>query len=558
MSAEKKRIVKRSKTNSVMELVASRLGVTPQELEREVSGKCKNVLNIAGLDKAVDLFWSMIDSPVYVYCDYDCDGITSGSIISIGCNSIGIKPHIIIPRRFTDGYGIKVKNLENMDPSGLLITVDNGIAANEAVDTAKEKGMKVIILDHHEARILNGEQFLPEADVVIDPHITEADFEDYCGAGLAYRFMREVFAKKRRPADLNGIMSSMIALAAVGTVGDSVTMKAENRFLVRRGMEQIEQKRVSTGLALLLEEMKLSDTLSVEDIAYSLVPAINAFGRLEDEGSRKVAALLSYTGRKSDGAKNAAQIVKQMNDERKTYCKELTELAEKMVEETGQMNNSVLVLQDNRFLKGICGIIAGNLTEKYKVPSIVFGAPENGICVGSGRSRDWCNLKAVMVKCSGLFFEYGGHPAACGASIQIENIDTLRQMMCDLVEKVEEPGDDVVFYDIDGNVHTLYALYKDVRKYGPYGVGNEEPVVCLKGLELKENKFGDLFREMGSEKQHLKLFCEGIDVLWFNASEKYKEMGKPKKLNVVGRLSTNTYKGKTSLQINAEYVEAAE
>lgn len=94
-----------------MELVASRLGVTPQELEREVSGKCKNVLNIAGLDKAVDLFWSMIDSPVYVYCDYDCDGITSGSIISIGCNSIGIKPHIIIPRRFTDGYGIKVKIL---------------------------------------------------------------------------------------------------------------------------------------------------------------------------------------------------------------------------------------------------------------------------------------------------------------------------------------------------------------------------------------------------------------------------------------------------------------
>lgn len=101
--------------------------------------KVQNVLNIAGLDKAVDLFWSMIDSPVYVYCDYDCDGITSGSIISIGCNSIGIKPHIIIPRRFTDGYGIKVKNLENMDPSGLLITVDNGIAANEAVDTAKER-----------------------------------------------------------------------------------------------------------------------------------------------------------------------------------------------------------------------------------------------------------------------------------------------------------------------------------------------------------------------------------------------------------------------------------
>lgn len=163
-----------------------------------------------------------------------------------------------------------------------------------------------------------------------------------------------------------------------------------------------------------------------------------------------------------------------------------------------------------------------------------------------------------MDKCSGLFFQYGGHPAACGASIQIENIDTLRQTMCDLIEKVEEPGDDVVFYDIDGNVHTLYALYKDVRKYGPYGVGNEEPVVCLKGLELKENKFGDLFREMGSEKQHLKLFCEGIDVLWFNASEKYKEMGKPKKLNVVGRLSTNTYKGKTSLQINAEYVEATE
>lgn len=558
MSVEKKKIVKRSKTNSVMELVASRLGVTPQELEKEVCGKCKNVLNISGLDKAVDLFWSMLDKSVYVYCDYDCDGITSGSIISIGCNSIGIKPHIIIPRRFTDGYGIKVKNLENMDPSGLLITVDNGIAANEAIDAAKEKGMKVIILDHHEARILNGEQFIPEADVVIDPHVTEADFDDYCGAGLAYRFMREVFAKKRRPADLNGVMSSMIALAAVGTIGDSVTLKAENRFLVRRGMEQIEQKHVSTGLDLLLEELKLDGDLSTEDISYYLVPTINAFGRLEDDGSRKVAALLSYTGRKSDGAENAAQIVKQMNDERKKLSKELTELAEKMIEETGQSSNSVFVLQDDHFINGLCGIIAGNLTEKYKVPSLVFGAPENGICVGSGRSRDWCNLKATIDKCSGLFFQYGGHPGACGASIQIENIDVLRQTMCDLVEKVEEPGDDVIFYDIDGNVHTLYTLYKEIVKYGPYGIGNEEPVVCLKGLELKKNKFGNLYREMGSEGQHLKLFGEGVDVLWFNASEAYKEMGEPKKLNIVGRLSTNTYKGKTSLQINAEYVETAE
>ena len=232
---EKKKVVKRSVTNSVMELVSSRLGITPQMLESEVSGKGKNILNIAGLDQAVDLFWAMIDHPIYIYCDYDCDGITSGSIISIGCNSIGIKPRIIIPRRFSDGYGIKPSNVEDMDPNGLLITVDNGIAANEAIDLAKEKGMKVIILDHHEARILNGEKFLPNADVVIDPHVTDAEFDDYCGAGLAYRFMREVFAKKKRPDDINGVMSAMIALAAIGTVGDSVGLKSENRFLVRKG-----------------------------------------------------------------------------------------------------------------------------------------------------------------------------------------------------------------------------------------------------------------------------------------------------------------------------------
>lgn len=329
---EKKKVVKRSVTNSVMELVSSRLEITPQMLEAEVSGKGKNVLNIEGLDQAIDLFWAMIDHPIYIYCDYDCDGITSGSIISIGCNSIGIKPKIIIPRRFSDGYGIKPSNVGDMDPNGLLITVDNGIAANEAIDLAKEKGMKVIILDHHEARILNGEKFLPNADIIIDPHVTDAEFDDYCGAGLAYRFMREVFAKKKRPDDINGVMSAMIALAAIGTVGDSVGLKSENRFLVRKGIEQMKIRRVNTGLKLLLDEMQMNADMTASDIAFYLAPAINAFGRLDDEGSRKVASLLSYTGRSSDGAKSAASIIKQMNDERKTLTKDLTEVAFSMIE----------------------------------------------------------------------------------------------------------------------------------------------------------------------------------------------------------------------------------
>lgn len=555
---EKKKVVKRSVTNSVMELVSSRLEITPQMLEAEVSGKGKNVLNIEGLDQAIDLFWAMIDHPIYIYCDYDCDGITSGSIISIGCNSIGIKPKIIIPRRFSDGYGIKPSNVGDMDPNGLLITVDNGIAANEAIYLAKEKGMKVIILDHHEARILNGEKFLPNADIVIDPHVTDAEFDDYCGAGLAYRFMREVFVKKKRPDDINGVMSAMIALAAIGTVGDSVGLKSENRFLVRKGIEQMKIRRVNTGLKLLLDEMQMNADMTASDIAFYLAPAINAFGRLDDEGSRKVASLLSYTGRSSDGAKSAASIIKQMNDERKTLTKDLTEVAFSMIEESGQTDHSVIILQDDRFLKGLCGIIAGQITEKYKVPCFVFSAPVDGICVGSGRSRDWCDLKSTMDRCSGLFYAYGGHPAACGASIKIENIDTLRSTMCDMVEKVEEPGDDTVFYDIDGNVHTVYALYKDIVKYGPYGVGNEEPVICLKNVELKANNYGNKYRTMGAENQHLKLFANGIEIIWFNAAKEYEEMGRPEKLTVVGYLTTNTFKGKTTLQMNAEYVEPVE
>lgn len=551
--------VKRTAENSVAKIVAERLGLSLQELEREVLGKSRHTLPIQGMKEAADLFWEMKDGPIRVYGDYDDDGIQACAILDVGFKSLGIKNvTITVPRRFSDGYGVKPSNVIDMK-SGLLITVDNGIAANEAITKAKENGVKVIVLDHHQARILDGKVFLPDADVIVDPHVTGGEFDDYCGGGLAYRFMLEVFKTKQCPKNVTDVLSTMIAMAAIATVGDHVSILSDNRFMVRKGLEMMKYRKVSTGLSLLLDVMGLEGDITATDIAFTLAPAVNAFGRLEDKGSRKVESLVCYTGKPTKNVMRAAEIVKQKNQERKDFSSRSTNLAFELIEKSGQSDKSVIVVQNDNFHPGLCGIIASNLTEQYRVPCIVFSKADNGVYVGSGRSRDWCNLKEVLDTCSDLLWQYGGHPAACGLSVKAEDLDSFREKIQSVVEKVEETDSDVIYYDIDGDISSVKTLYCDLKKYGPYGVGNEEPVIRFKNLQLITNDYGEKSKTMGDVGQHIRLFADGMELSWFEKSGgtvAYKELGKPDVVDVVGTLSLNTYKGKSKLSFKVIAMES--
>lgn len=547
---------KRTAENSVAKIVAERLGYTLQELEQEISGKVKHTLDIPNIQEAVDLFWECKDGPIRVYGDFDCDGIMSCAILEMGFRNLGVKDvTVTVPRRFSDGYGVKPANVCDMK-SGLLITVDNGIAANEAITQAKENGVKVIVLDHHQGRMLDGKLFLPDADVIVDPHITGGEFQDYCGAGLAYRFMRQIFATKCRPKNVNSLLAAMITMAAIATVGDHVSITSENRFMVRKGLEQMKIRNVSTGLHELLDVMNLEGDITASDIAFTLAPAINAYGRLEDKGSRKVESMLQWDGRNSEKLRNAAEIIKQKNNERKELSKRSTALAFDMIEQMKQDDKSFIVLQNDSFHPGLCGIIASNITDNYKIPCTVFAKAKDGdIHVGSGRSREWCDLKKTLDKCAELLWQYGGHPGACGLSIKTENIDSFREKVQSIVEKVEEPDTGILYYDIDANIHTADKLYKEIQKYGPYGVDNEELVVRFKNLNLIANNYGETEKTMGQIGEHIRLFAEGMEVSWFEkegGTKAYREIGSPKKVDVIGTLSLNTFRGKSKLVLKVK------
>ena len=540
---------------NIGEIVSLRTGMSIEDLKKD-----HTVYSINNLDEAVDLFWrhEKRGSMIRVYADYDDDGICSALIIDILFLALRIRNAVItIPRRFTDGYGIKENNIADMT-SGLLITVDNGIAAKEAVDLAKKKGIDVIILDHHQARTdNNGNKVIPNADVIVDPHVTGATFEDYCGAGLAYKFALRVFESKphRLTEKAQRYLSSlMAAFAALGTVGDAVSLTGENRTIVKRGLWMMEHGYCTTGLKLLLEQFYLGSYITSADIGYKLAPTVNAYGRLEDKGSRKVFRALSYNDKFSNAAKNDIIELCNKNKERKDVSERACERARAMIAASGMENSNFLVVYDKDGMSGIAGLVAGRLTEEYRVPSIVFVPTDDpSIIKGSGRSVDWAILtdsmnNGILDEHQDLIHTYGGHPAACGISIKKENLEAFRLAVEETASKLQRPeNDDSIHYDIEITEDEAKDVMKELDVYGPYGAGNPDIVIRMDDIDLVPGKDG-FYGTMGATNQHLRLYTKNMELVWFDGTLKYKEMGEPHKVSVVGILSRHVYKEDSKLQ----------
>lgn len=243
---------------------------------------------LTNLNKAVSFAKeAMKTMDVTIVGDYDADGVCSTTILSLAVHEFtGKDPKIRIPRRFSEGYGLSMKIIDEID-HGLIITVDNGITALEQIKAAKSKGLKIIVIDHH-LPITDeetGETQLPEADVIIDPHAIEgSEFCSYCGAGLAYRFAKELIPS-------SPLLEPLLVFASIATVTDVMPLVSDNRNIVIEGLNLIRKRHVTLGLNELLNEFNLS-YITEGDYGFRIGPAINAAGRLFDDGPEKVVELL--------------------------------------------------------------------------------------------------------------------------------------------------------------------------------------------------------------------------------------------------------------------------
>ncbi len=517
--------------NSVAEVMNKR-GLTPsvlkewEEKEYFVSGLSDVALRIEdAISKNI---------PIHIIGDYDVDGIMATAIIYLAITQRGYKNVTTrLPKRFSEGYGLSTKIIDEIE-SGLIITVDNGIAAIDAVKKAKEKGLTVLVIDHH----LPSPDGFPDADIIIDPNAIpeQSNWNGYCGAGLAYKFV-ELFSKSEELKD------KLLSLACIATIADSVPLLEDNRNIVRNGLKKMTQKGgVTEGLRLLMLKKNLSSHITEEDIAFIVAPCLNAPGRLIDDGAN-LSLKLVISGYNYNVLDKIADSIINSNEERKRQTETIMLKLESKIENDGLDKHGVLIVQDDYISDGLLGLCAGRLAEKYKMPTIVFGVMAGGYYKGSVRSygnfniKEFLDLIAEILKGKDVIRQYGGHAAAAGISIFDGKLEDFQKQI--YAQNVSVP-EILIEPDISCKNYDIKKYINEIKAYAPFGQGNEKIVFNISDFvcEPIRNKMYAILKE-----KHLKLKSTYSEAMWFGEAEKYEKMNFPRRINIMGYLSESYFNG---------------
>ena len=382
-----------------------------------------DITELIGVKRSFEIIEKAINEnkKIFIYGDYDVDGVTSTVILYKSLKALGANVFYYIPNRVTDGYGLNVNAIERLIGKGmeLLITCDNGIAAIEEIKYAKEKGVDVVIYDHHEPVIKDDKEILPEADSVTDAKIENCgyDFTVMCAGGLCYRVMKSFYEYLGQKYTLE---KEMIIFAGIATVCDVVDLVGENRAIAKRSLELINDNIENTGLRHLVDINSLE---SINEFHYGFVlgPCINACGRLEDAS---IAVELFIEENEAKASELALKLF-ELNAERKAITLDSTDRIINEVENSNLIEDKILVVYDKELHESIAGIVAGRLKERYNKPAIVLTKSEKGV-KGSCRSIDKYNIFEALNKEKEYLGKFGGHKLAAGLSLPEENVEKFR------------------------------------------------------------------------------------------------------------------------------------
>ena len=524
--------------------------------------KIENLLNSRGFDldkllhddtvyqttnipQAADEIMSAIKNNrhIHVVADYDCDGVCSGINLYYLLSHFGADFTIRFPKKMSEGYGISEKIAAEIPDNSLVVTIDNGIAAVEVVDICNSRGMDVVILDHH---IIRADGLVPNAKVVVDPHIFRDDdeFEHYCGAGLSYVLAKYLDVPK-------ALLKKMNAVAALATVADVVPLVDDNRNIVKEGLRIINAREVDfPGLYSLIDRLKIKPNTNIlagvqeEGIAFQIAPCINAMGRIYDDGAEKVFNyLVHYDKYGEDGITDIIETNK--------YRKKLTAEQENKLEIEADMlmtpKTTCMVVYVPDLHEGIIGINAAKLCEKYGVPAIALtDSEQEGLLKGSARSTEDINMKKVLDDVSEYIFAYGGHAGAAGLTVEASKIQAFRKAINKATPK-SHSGSSTTKYDIEISVDEINEVYDTLRKYAPYGEGFPQPIVKINQFNLIK-KFGKFYRYIGDKGIAWNgTVCEAVS---FELKDKYACLHAPLTMNIIGTIGWNDYQGGPQIMVN--------
>lgn len=514
---------------------------------------------------------------ITVFGDYDADGECATAILWLLLEALGTNMRnvtIRLPKRFSEGYGINEKAIDEFH-KGLIICIDNGIAAHDAIQKAIDNGFKVVVLDHHLApegelikahaivdqhsEILRNnidKNFIPGRRQISDP--SEA-FIDYCGAGLALKLAQYMLPNNEETEIL---LDKMTAIAAIATVADSVSLVGENRIIVKKGLALInkalkgEKDKVTLGLLSILKELGVKE-MRDEDIAFKLAPIMNAPARLNDDGARLPCAAICQDKKEIP---HIAQELIELNTLRKSMQVDAIKRAEELITEI----SAPIIVFDPEGSKGLIGIVAGQLAEQYKLPAVVFALSEDQTTWdGSMRTYGSIHIKDCLDKVSDTLKRYGGHAGAAGLGIavgdEVKFATAIKEVMKD-IQPADESGNNISYYDLDITIDEVPGILAQMNEYGPFGQDVPAPVIRISGVKAANGYGGKYGFLMGAMNQHIKFEATQktrpgerktkIILLGFNLAEKYLEMGGPQIFDVVGTLGYKNDNYGKAIQLN--------
>lgn len=533
----------------------SHLAISALLLQRKISSfdKAKaffahNIQNLhdpfimKGMQTAVDRILLAIErgENILIYGDYDVDGTCAVSLMYNFLSEIYPNVSYYIPCRYQEGYGVSFKGIDFASDNdiSLIITLDCGIKSADKIQYAQEKGIEVIICDHH-----TPDENLPCAVAILNPKQSDCPYpyKELCGCGIGFKLSQAIAIQMGLGMERAYQNLDLVALA---TSADIVPMTGENRLLTYFGLEKIRQSPCD---ALRLLQQFSGEVKSVTDLVFKIAPRINAAGRIK-HGSLAVDL---FTAKSLDEINTLCQEVENLNAERKNIDETITQLALKQIEDHQEQENFTSVVYDKGWHKGVIGIVASRLIETYYRPTLVFTDSGGGM-FASARSVKGFDVYKTLEACQEHLIQFGGHQYAAGLSLKPENYKAFKQSFEEEVKRTIAPELLKNRIEIDLEIPLSLVTEKflaTLNRFSPYGPQNLTPVFASKGVIDKGSK------QIGKGKEHLKLLISEqgsltqYEAVAFFMGDKLAEVQRKQPFNIVYTIEENIWQNKRSIQL---------
>jgi len=502
---------------------------------------------LPGVEAAVRRILEAVDrrESVVLYGDYDVDGVSSLALLATVLAAYGLEPRPFLPTRLEEGYGLSVKGIENClegHSPGLLIAADCGTNSREEARILRERGIDLIILDHHEP----SPEGVAACVALVNPKLGD-DYHYLCTAGVVFKIAHALLRARPVP-DFD--LKEHLDIVALGTIADIVPLEAENRLFARRGLAQLE-RTVHPGLIALKSVAGVTSPIRTHDVGFKLGPRLNASGRLDTA----VASLDLLLCQDPARARLLADSLDRQNRERQELELATREDAERIIAGLPPARRSHAIVVGSRgWHPGVVGIVASRISKQYHRPTFVIGIDENGLGKGSGRSIPGISLVEALDSCRDLIEAGGGHEMAAGVSVREENLDAFREALIRSVEAQAEADTLVPKLLIDAEIRfpelTLELLdsYELLR---PFGTSNPQPVFMATSVRLaaeprviKEKHLKFRFEQDGVE----------LEAIYFNGAE--LDLPKPP-WDIAFLIDRSEYRGREQVNIVLQAVRKA-